>query len=311
MRKNDPARPFWNALFRGDVETLRTALKKGADPNACFPLGKASSAHGVLTPLLQAARCGQTDVCKVLLDHGAKVEGGNRVLTPLLEATLHGYAEIAGLLKKRGARASLFTLVVLDDGAAVKRALKKNKDFVQEHDEAGQTPLHYAARMQNAKMMALLLSYGAKAGAGNEHEVTPLHTLCNLRTTNPKAQKQAIALLLKHGADVNAKDWRGVTPLHMAVRARNVAACEVLLAAGADVNSTDRGRGSTPLRRAVTNTGASGTKGRTKEALAIANLLLKHGADPLAKDAEGRAVSRSARGKTMLERLDQAVKRKR
>ncbi|MCW8132527.1 MAG: ankyrin repeat domain-containing protein, partial [Planctomycetota bacterium] len=104
-------------------------------------------------------------------------------------------------------------------------------------------------------------------------------------------------------------DWRGVTPLHMAVRSRSVAACEVLLAAGAETNAADGGRGSTPLRRAVANTGAGGTKGRTAEALAIAKLLLEHGADPKARDARGRTLERSAQGAAMRKVLRSAKKR--
>jgi ankyrin repeat protein len=52
---------------------------------------------------------------------------------------------------------------------------------------------------------------------------------------------------------------------------------EVLLAHGADPNARDK-RGSTPLDRAVSSTGAGGTAG--VDAAPFIELLRKHGADP-------------------------------
>jgi len=102
--------------------------------------------------------------------------------------------------------------------------------------------------------------------------------------------------LLDEGADVNARNWDDVTPLHQAVRARNVAAAEVLLERGADVHARDKGRGSTPLRRAVCGTGAGGTAGRGELMVTLTRLLLAHGADPEARDKRGVPVRASARG---------------
>ena len=112
--------------------------------------------------------------------------------------------------------------------------------------------------------------------------------------SDPRHAKMA-GLLLDHGADPNARNWDDVTPLHQAVRARNIAVVELLLARGADPNARDKGRGSTPLRRAVTATGAGGTAGSGAQMRLLTKLLLEHGADPSARDKRGVPVYASAR----------------
>ena len=58
-------------------------------------------------------------------------------------------------------------------------------------------------------------------------------------------------------------------------------------------------RGSTPLHRAVTNTGAGGTGGRAHDALAIARLLVDAGADVDAANKNGRTPRDACRGDEM------------
>jgi ankyrin repeat protein len=102
-------------------------------------------------------------------------------------------------------------------------------------------------------------------------------------------------LLLDRGADPNATNWDQVTPLHQAVRARNLEVARVLLERGADPNARDKIRGSTPLRRAVSGTGAGGTAGTTDLMAPLTQLLLEHGADPDARDKRGVPVHASAK----------------
>jgi tankyrase len=94
--------------------------------------------------------------------------------------------------------------------------------------------------------------------------------------------------LLAAGADVNATDKNGVTALHHAVRFRNPAAVKALIEHGADVNQVCRKSGSTPLHRAVTSTGAPGTAGKREEAIEIIRLLMAAGADPTITNKSGR-----------------------
>jgi ankyrin repeat protein len=82
-------------------------------------------------------------------------------------------------------------------------------------------------------------------------------------------------------------------PAHQRALRRNLAVAEVLLAHGANPNAADT-RGSTPLHRACSSTGAGNTAGI--DPAPFVELLLAHGADPKQKDKRGRpAVARRAR----------------
>jgi len=115
-----------------------------------------------------------------------------------------------------------------------------------------------------------------------------LFKICCERSSTPADQRRRLVKLLKEGADVHTTDKNGLTALHHAVRFRSPAAVEVLLSHGADVNQACRRSGSTPLHRAVTQTGAPGTAGKSAEAREIVRLLLDAGADPSVKNKAGR-----------------------
>jgi ankyrin repeat protein len=93
---------------------------------------------------------------------------------------------------------------------------------------------------------------------------------------------------LKNGDDIHATDKNGVTALHHAVRFRSPAAVKTLLEHGANVNQPCRRNGSTPLHRAVTQTGAPGTAGKVAAAEEIVRILLKAGADPSIHNKSGK-----------------------
>jgi ankyrin repeat protein len=161
-------------------------------------------------------------------------------------------------------------------------------------DEDG-TPLWFhAAQSYHPELVELLLAHGARIDDTDQGGETALHRVADSRQAPPEAAAVA-TLLIDRGAAIDARNWDDVTPLHQAVRARNLAVVEVLLARGANANARDRLRGSTPLRRAVSSTGASGTKGTAALMLPLTRLLLAHGADPDARDVRGVSVHASAR----------------
>ena len=95
-------------------------------------------------------------------------------------------------------------------------------------------------------------------------------------------------MALKRGADIHTTDKNGVTALHHAVRFRSPTAVKTLIEHGARVNQACRRNGSTPLHRAVTQTGAPGTAGRGEAAREIIRILLAAGANPSITNKAGK-----------------------
>jgi tankyrase len=118
--------------------------------------------------------------------------------------------------------------------------------------------------------------------------VNELFDICCERDPDPADQRQRILQALKNGAYIHATDKNGVTALHHAVRFRSPAAVKTLLEHGAIVNQPCRRNGSTPLHRAVTQTGAPGTAGKRTSAAEIVRLLLAAGADPTIPNKSGK-----------------------
>jgi uncharacterized protein len=116
----------------------------------------------------------------------------------------------------------------------------------------------------------------------------PLFEICCERNSDPVDQRDRILKILRTGVDINATDRNGVTALHHAVRFRSPIAVKTLLEQGANVNQACRKTGSTPLHRAVIQTGAPGTAGKSEEASEIIQTLLAAGASPLIRNKSGK-----------------------
>lgn len=157
----------------------------------------------------------------------------------------------------------------------------------------GDTPLHLAAAAQDATAARTLLRHGADPNARNRRGATPLHYACDARprsvgTSSAASSGLLIEALVRGGAELDAEDKAGVTALHRAVRGRNVAAVQELLALGARPNLAPRRRGTSALHLAARATGAGGTRGTRDEQLKIIGLLRQHGADLKQRDERGR-----------------------
>jgi len=171
----------------------------------------------------------------------------------------------------------LMDAVKASQASAVKTMLQLHAD-PNAAEPDGTTPLHWAARKNNAEIADALIHSGANAKAANRYGVTPLSLAATngnaaivelllkagadpntklaenetvLMTASRTGSSDAVKVLLDYGADANAKEsWRGQTALMWAAAEGHVAAVELLLKAGADLHARENG-GFTPLLFAV------------------------------------------------------------
>ena len=263
------------------VDECLQLIREGADVNGV--------AHKS-TPIMFAASLGHLEMVRILLEHGADVNGGRQYNTPLLAAL--DFPEVKLSLLEHGAQLTIFTAVAEEDVEEVRRQVECDRSLVGARDEVDLSLLHHACMRLRTDVIRLLVEMGAEvnAVAAESFGIQPIH--CAARHSEGNAE--AIILLVHHGADVNARNAYRVTPLHMAVRDRSVEGVKILLENGADANAEDRGRGSTPLRRAVANTGRGGAGGKKSEAVEIIRLLLERGADPHHVNRNGKNLVDSA-----------------
>ena len=275
------------------AEEIRTMLESGSDPNA-----------GREAPLAMAAQMGHLPIAKVLLEHGADVDGGCKYHTPLVLAA--DDSEMRALLLEHGATETIFSAVAWGEFDKARAYLRQDPSLLHLNDEKDSTPLLFACRRLDLPLMKLFLDAGADPNvvAHGCYGISPIHEVCRGQGARSRC---AIELLAEYQADLNARNKGGVTALHMAVRDRNLEAVRALLSNGADPDIEDRGRKSTPLRRAVANTGRGGTGGQTDTAIEIVRLLLECGADPEHVNRSGKRMTESTRNAATRGLLEDAI----
>lgn len=239
--------PLMAAARRGDADSMKLFLDKGADVNVKAADGK--------TALMAAAVSGNAPAVKLLLENGADAN----------------VAEHEGL--------TALALVRYDDKQAgeVVEALLARKVNLNCLDSYGMTPLHNAVRHERKDCAEALLAHGADVNVregdgpgrlgtyGPPRGQTPLHMAASDGT------KEMVETLLVRGADANVKTTGGDTPLTLAMRSerkgKNSDVVDLLLAHKADINARGDG-GKTTLVFALL--------GGDKK---LAEILLSKGAD--------------------------------
>lgn len=227
---------------------------------------------GGLTPLLFAARRGCTECARQLVAAGADVNLNDPDgVSPLLMATLNFSFDTAVLLVKHGAD-------------------------VDKWDTWGRSPLYAAVDMNT-------LPTGGRADRPTLDSTTGLQLIDVLLQAgaNPNLQLKLFppyrSLRDDRGADVLLST--GTTPLLRAAKAGDIAAMQLLLAHGANVD-LPTATGVTPLMAAAGNGSSSlDTRGRYKteaQANEAIELLLAHGASINARDRGGQTALHGAAG---------------
>jgi ankyrin repeat protein len=247
------------------------------------------------TPLLHAAGFGNLATMKLLLEHGADVNAGNkRKSTPLFWA-LYDVDKVR-LLIAHGAdvqartvdgRTPLYQAASMANAVAVLKLLLDHDANPNAKTLTGMTPLMAASR-SNLDGMRLLLERKADVNARNAAGASAL--MAASQTGRP----EAVRLLLSKGADPNIRTKRNECALADAATAGNEETVKLLLDHGAEVNVADI-RGYTPLLYAA---------GSDAMPAGVVKLLLAKGADTTAKgDGETATKLAAKRGDSEVARL--------
>ncbi|MHB1456855.1 MAG: ankyrin repeat domain-containing protein [Armatimonadota bacterium] len=283
------------AAAHGDIETVRTALDKGADVNALDePEG---------TTLLHiAAEEDHIDIVKLLIERGADTEVENGFgETPLHQTAVHECPQVAEFLIQSGAdykrtfefgNRSLLHVAALHDSVMTAIVLINHRLDVNALDDECETPLHVAAQWNHRVIADLFIQHSAKVdlwiagglcdremaqrlldqGAGindiEKFEKTPLHSMVDWE------REDSVKFMLSLGADPNVKDSRsGMTSIFSAAFRGKKKIAQLLISSGADVNAR-----SNDGRTALHFVGWS---------YEVVALLISNGADINAKDNAG------------------------
>jgi ankyrin repeat protein len=258
----DDAMPLCWAARSGSLRLVKLLLAQGARVNA--PTGKEDTA------LRAAIRGAYIDIVETLIAAGAEVRAkDNSACTALTDAVTSRCTKAVdeAIREKYGdsdpiGDAGYHALVSMVRDSLITRMidlLVAHGAEVNEKDEAGATPLHYAAADGLRGTVELLLAKGAEVDAKTLQDcwrgtfqmpdsfragTTALHAAAAGGDVN------TVQVLLAHGAQVDARDEADCTPLHYATCWANTRVIELLIAKGADVNAQDR-EGVAPLTIAL------------------------------------------------------------
>jgi len=198
----------------------------------------------------------------------------------------------------------IWTAARRGDVDLLRTLIEEEKNDVNEGDEDGSTPLHWAAYFDRLEAINYLLQRGANIDAPNTKESqTPLHWACigkSLKSMllliqegadTSKSDKRgydclvhacqygnvlmAHNLIVKQGFSVSHRDAEGHTPLHWAAYQNHETVARLLLSLGADIRSVDN-EGLTPMHWAS-------LKGHFQ----MVQFLILNGGEVQAVDADG------------------------
>ena len=207
------------ASFLGNVSQVLTLLSLGCNANHTLEMHPDNVTPVTMTPLAAAAYHGHAEVCKCLLNAGAKV-----CSTTLWGLAFSRYPEVIKLLFAQLPK-------------------KTNFDDLCRKDGSNRTLLSKAATTNNVQLCRLLLEHGASVKTAS------------LRDAASKGYEQVCELLMDHGAVFNDPQSPSEAssvgePLHEAAIRGDKEACRLLLKCGSPVEEI-ASHGSTPLYQAA------------------------------------------------------------
>jgi len=283
-RKTGASRLLCAILQGQDADAVEKMLKDGADPNKPDRFG--------LTPLAAAKALNWDYVAEKLRAYGAKEETAalpdpNQILDdgqPLLVYAINYqncHENYIHALLERGAdpdapdsegRTAAHWAAIMGKETVFDALQDAGVDILRETKPgSGLRPLHLACLNNQLYITESILEGSppdhVNAPCGETGQM-PLHL-----AAQHNGSSALIELLIDLGANINARDAKGETPLFRAVDRRDPAVVRTLLRRGADAARTDtKSELNPPLFRLVNSP--------HEDNLAVAALLLDHGADP-------------------------------
>jgi ankyrin repeat protein len=238
-----PSNEFFEAVEAGDLAKVRAFLD--VDPSLVDATNKR---WRQFTALHRAAERGHTEIVRLLIARGSKVDAKDKNDSPPL--TFAHKLEVIELLVANGADVNggkgttvLHNAVREDDLAAVQFLLAKGANV---NPASRQSPLLYAIwkgyQSDNTALVETLIRHGADPNAA---QPTKWNSSV-LRASIDVGRSEITRLLIEAGANVNARFENGDTALHVAARLGRDKSVELLLAAGPDLNARDE-ENHTPL----------------------------------------------------------------
>jgi len=303
-----PDSPVADAAARGDVDTVRSLVKQGADVNAAQGDG--------MTALHWAAEEGSLELAEVLIYAGARVDALTRLgsYTPLHLASQRGHAAVVKALLAAAGDANAPTttgavrpLHFAAESGSVEavHALVEGGAYVNAADQQwGHTPLMFAAAKNRAAAVTALLQHGAdpeitgtvidmlewelqdRARKRRRDEIVEavglppgfnparLAGIESVEVTEEDKPKPRENYTLRVAEEVGG--YGGLTALTLAARQGHIEAAMALLDGGADIEMSSKGDNTAPLLIAS----ISGH-------FDLAMLLLERGADPKQENDAG------------------------
>ena len=233
------------------------------DCKKCDPKTKKVSSipTGTKTPLMKAARDGDTKRVDTLIKNGANINAFDQNFsTALIQAANKGRFECVGLLLKAGANVNMSN--ISGTNALMSAVYGSHVECVDALLTAGASaetpkrmcrnvpPLIAAASGTLAghfECMKLLVKAGANLNV--HHSRDPISQTPLISTV---LEEKKLEFLINAGCGVNVTGPNGMSALMKAAARGKLSCCQMLLNAGANVNAQDKIDGNTPLIYAVT-----------------------------------------------------------
>jgi ankyrin repeat protein len=240
------------AAHQGRLPIVDELLRRGLDVNTREKGDNTYAMHW-------AAAAAHLDVVKRLADAGGDVvgHGDDHELEVIGWATCwdgcddDAHRAVANFLISRGAHHHIYSAIAMNLADEVRRIVAADPSALTQQmsrNENHQLPVHFAARMNRAEMVALLLSLGADPAATDDAGATVA-----LYAASPKVSRQVFEALPDHGrqdvftalaaGEEDAAERlvasRGITPgaLHLMAKRGDARGVSWLLAHGADPNA--------------------------------------------------------------------------